>query len=89
MALGAQRGHILAAVLGQGLAVTAAGLAIGVAAGLALTRLMQALLYEVAPSDPTSFVSAAACLVVVALIACLGPAARALRVQPVTALRYE
>lgn len=89
MALGAGQRHVLTTVLRQGLAVTAIGLTIGVVAGLALTRLMAGLLYEVAPTDPTSFVAAAGCLIVVALAACLAPALRALAVQPVRALRYE
>ncbi len=89
MALGAGQRQVLATVLGQGLAVTGVGLVVGLAAGLALTRLMSSLLYEVAATDPASFLAAAACLVVVALAACLVPAMRALRVQPVRALRYE
>lgn len=89
LALGAGQGHVLATALRQGLAVTGIGLAVGVVTGLALTRLMAGLLFEVAPTDPTSFVAAAACLIVVALAACLVPALRALAVQPVRALRYE
>ena len=89
MALGAGQGHVLATILRQGLTVTGIGLAVGVVAGLALTRLMSGLLYEVAATDPMSFLAAAACLVVVALGACLVPALRALGVQPVQALRYE
>lgn len=89
MALGARRGHILDTVLRQGLIVTGAGLAAGLVAGLALTRLMSGLLYEVAPTDPASFVAAAACLLVVGTIACLIPALEALAIQPIRALRYE
>lgn len=89
MALGARRGHVLTAILGQGLKVTGIGLAAGVVAGLALTRLMEGLLYEVAATDPASFLVAAACLLAVALLACLAPALRALRIQPMTALHYE
>jgi putative ABC transport system permease protein len=89
MALGARQGHVLATILRQGLVVTGVGLVAGVVAGLALTRLMAGMLYEVAATDPTSFVGAVACLVVVALAACLVPALRALAVQPVQALRYE
>jgi putative ABC transport system permease protein len=89
MALGAGQRDVLSTVLRQGLVMTGAGLAAGVVAGLALTRLMAGMLYEVAPTDPTSFVLAAACLVVVAVLACLVPALRALAVQPVRALRYE
>jgi putative ABC transport system permease protein len=89
MALGAGQRHVLATVLRQGVVMTGAGIAVGVVAGIALTRLMSGLLYEVAPTDPLSFVLAAASLFVVALLACLVPALRALAVQPVRALRYE
>jgi predicted permease len=89
MALGAQRHHIIAAVLGQVLTMTAVGLAVGVVAGLALTRLMTGLLYGVAPTDPASFVGATVCLLAVATAACLVPALRALAVEPTRALRYE
>jgi putative ABC transport system permease protein len=89
MALGAQRGHILATVLRQGLMMTGVGLAAGVVAGLALTRLMAGLLYGVAPNDPASFVGAGVCLLAVATVACLVPALRALAVEPTRALRYE
>jgi ABC-type antimicrobial peptide transport system permease subunit len=89
MALGAGGTHILATVLRQGLAVTGIGLAVGAAAGLALTRLMAGLLYEVAPTDPVSLLAATGCLVAVALVACAVPAARVLRIEPMSALRYE
>ena len=89
MALGADSGQILRAVLGQGLWMTGAGLGAGSVAALALTRLMRGLLYEVGPADPVSFLAAAAGLSAVALLACLVPAVRALRVQPTRALRYE
>ena len=69
--------------------MTGAGLAVGVVAELILTRLMRGLLYEVAPADPVSFLAAAVALLSVALLACLLPAARALRIQPTKALRYE
>ena len=89
MALGAPGAHVLGTLLRQGLTVTGAGLVAGVLVGLALTRLMSGLLYEVAPADPVSLLVAAGCLVVVALLACVVPAVRALRIQPMTALRYE
>ncbi len=89
MALGAQRGDILAAVLRSGLLTAGAGVVAGVVAALAVTRLMSSLLYAVAPTDPASFVMAAGCLLVVAGAACLVPALRALSVEPVQALRYE
>ena len=89
MALGAQRGHILAAVLRSALLTTGIGAAAGVVVAVAVTRLMTSLLYAVAPTDPGSFLTAAGCLLVVAVAACLVPALRALAVEPVQALRYE
>lgn len=89
MALGAGGRHVLATVLRQGLVVTGIGIAAGALAGLALTRLMRGVLFEVAPADPTSLVAAIGCLLAAALLACLAPAARALRIRPMSALRYE
>lgn len=89
MALGAGRLQVLATILRQGLTMTGVGLVAGVAVGLALTRLMRNLLFEVEPTDPASLVIAAAGLSCVALLACLAPALRALAIQPVRALRYE
>jgi ABC-type antimicrobial peptide transport system permease subunit len=73
-------------VLKQGLSLAVAGLVIGLVGALALTRLMQGLLYGVGPSDPITFVSVAAVLLIVALAASLLPARRAIRVSPSTAL---
>jgi ABC-type antimicrobial peptide transport system permease subunit len=89
MALGASRGQIIGTILRQGMAVTGVGLLAGIAAGLALTRLMRSLLFAVAATDPMSFVGAAVCLIVVALVSCLIPALRALSIQPVEVLRHE
>lgn len=89
IALGASRGHVVGTVLRQGLVMTAVGLVAGIAASLAATRLMTRALYGVAPTDPASFVGAAALLLVVATAACLAPALRALSIQPIRALRYE
>jgi len=89
MALGASRKRILGTVLRQGLTVTAVGLGAGAAVGLALTRLMRSLLYEVEPTDPASLAVAALLLLAVSLAACIGPAWRATRVQPVRALRWD
>jgi predicted permease len=89
MALGARRGQVLGLVLRQGVLLTAGGLAVGGVAALGLTRLMRQLLYEVVPSDPLSFAGAGLLLLVVTLVACIGPAFRATRVQPMQALRTE
>ena len=89
MALGAQRTQVLGMVLGQGLRVSAIGVAIGLSAALALARLIANLLYGVKPHDPPTFAGVAALLTLVALGASYLPALRATRVDPVTALRYE
>jgi predicted permease len=89
MALGAQRGDVLALVLGQGMRVALLGVAIGLAAALGLTRLMASQLYGVSANDPPTFIAVAALLTFVALAACYIPARRAMRVDPILALRYE
>ncbi|MBZ5727739.1 MAG: ABC transporter permease [Acidobacteriia bacterium] len=89
MALGAGAGSVLRTVLVHGLRLSAIGLAIGVAAALALTRLMATLLYGVQPTDPAVFVLVAAALLAVALVASLVPSLRAIRIRPAAALRYE
>jgi predicted permease len=89
MALGANRGDVLAGILKQGMAMALAGSAIGVLGGLILSRLMGTLLYGVRPSDPLTFAGAAGLLTIVALTACYVPARHATRVDPMTALRYE
>ena len=76
-------------VLGEGVAMAAAGVALELAGAAALTKLMAGLLFGVAPRDPATFVGAAAVLLVVALLASYLPARRATRVQPITALRAE
>jgi putative ABC transport system permease protein len=87
MAPGADRSAILWLILGQGLALAAAGIGVGLALGL--TRLMQSLLYSVTARDPATFVAVPVLLVAVALAAGYLPARRALKVDPVTALRAE
>ena len=89
ISLGAQRGQVLRLVMGQGAKLALAGIAIGAAAAFALTRLMRSLLFEVSPADPLTFAGIAVLLVAVALAACYIPARRAMRVDPMTALRYE
>jgi putative ABC transport system permease protein len=89
MALGAQARHVLKLVMGQSLRLTLGGLALGICGALALTRLLESLLYEVKPTDPVTFAAAAALLGGVALLACLLPARRATKVDPMIALRAE
>jgi predicted permease len=89
LALGASRGDVLRLVVGRGVVLTSIGLAIGLGSALALTRVVSTLLYEVSATDPLTFVAVAIAVVGVALGACLIPARRAARVDPVVALRYE
>ena len=89
MALGAQRGNVLRLVLGRAGMVTAAGLALGVAASLLLARLLTAFLYGVEPTDPATLATVALLLGAVSLGACYLPARRATRIDAVTALRSE
>ena len=89
VALGAQGRDILVLVVRQGLALGLAGAALGLAGALALTRLMQSLLYEVSTTDLATYVSVSALLLVVTLLACVIPARRATKVDPMVALRYE
>ena len=89
VALGAQRRDILHGVLVSGAKLTLAGLILGAAVALALTRLMQSLLYDVSPTDPITFVAVAILLTLIALLACYLPARRAMKVDPMVALRYE
>jgi putative ABC transport system permease protein len=89
MALGAQRADVLGMIMGQGMKLVAAGLAIGLAASLALTRLMTSLLYDVKPTDPLTYAAVALLLISIALAANLAPARRAVSVDPTVALRHE
>ena len=86
-ALGAQHADILRLVVGHGMVLTAAGVAIGVAGAFALTRVLREFLFQVSATDPVVFAGIAALFLVVALLACLIPARRAARVDPMEALR--
>ncbi len=89
IALGAQRRDVLRLVLAQGTRLTFLGVAIGLFAALALSRLLSTLLFAVSATDPLTFAGVATLLAVVALLACFIPARRATRVDPIVALRYE
>ncbi len=89
MALGASQNSVLAMILNQGMRMALAGILIGGIAAAALTRLMRSVLFEVAPLDSLVFTLAALALGIVAIAACLAPALRATRVDPLVALRHE
>lgn len=89
LALGAQPRNVLQLVLRRGVRLAGVGATFGVAAALALTRLMAGLLYDVSATDPVTFSCVVILLLAIALLACYLPARRAMRVDPVVALRYE
>jgi predicted permease len=89
MALGAQRTDVLKLVLGDGAKLALAGIAVGIVGAAAITRVMASLLFEVTPTDPATFALTTLLLAAVALAACYIPARRAMRVDPMVALRYE
>jgi len=89
LAVGAQPRQVLLLVLKQGLTLTVVGIVLGLAAALALTRLLSGLLFGVGAVDVTTFATISVLLVVVSLLACYLPARRAMRIDPLSALRYE
>ncbi len=89
MALGARAVDVMTMILRQGLATTLAGVAIGVAASLATSRMIQSLLFDVTPTDPLTFLTVTATLIGVAGLACYIPARRAMKVDPMEALRRD
>lgn len=89
MALGAQPGKMFGMILGQGARIAGLGIFLGLVGAVAITRVMASLLFDVQPTDPLTFTAVPLVLIVVALAACYVPARRAMRVDPMVALRYE
>ena len=89
MALGADRRDVLRMIVKRGAALVSLGVLLGTAAALALTRMMATLIYGVSSTDPLTFAAAAGMLAAVAMLACLLPASRAVRIDPAVALRNE
>ena len=89
MTLGAQRRDLLRLIVGQGILLVLVGATIGIAAGLGVTRFISSMLYGLHANDPVTFAAVAILLMLVALAACYIPARRAMRVDPMVALRYE
>jgi ABC-type antimicrobial peptide transport system permease subunit len=89
MALGARQVNVLALVFRQGLTLATVGIAVGILGAFALTRLLSTLLYSVTPTDPVTFATVPAILLVVAALACWIPARRAARIDPMVALRHD
>jgi putative ABC transport system permease protein len=89
MALGAAQPEVIKLVLRQGLALTLAGLGLGLLGALGLTRLLSGMLYEVRPTDPLTFAGVALLLTAISLLANYIPARRATKVDPMVALRHE
>lgn len=89
LALGAERRDILTLVVGHGLVLTVIGLVVGLAGALALSRLLQSLLFGVTATDPATYVIVSVLLLLTALLACYLPARRATKIDPMVALRYE
>jgi putative ABC transport system permease protein len=89
MALGASRGNVLKMIMGQGLRWVSLGLVIGLTLGFLLTRMLATLLFGVGPANPFTYIAVSAVMLAVAGVACYLPAMRAIRIDPMRALRYE
>src|SRR5262249_19333139 len=89
MALGAGRSQVLRLVVRQGLSLSAVGITLGVLSAIAVTRLLTSLVATVQPGDPLTLGAIVLVLLVITAVACIVPALRAMRVDPISALRYE
>jgi putative ABC transport system permease protein len=89
MALGAQVRDVLGLVIGQGMKLALIGVGVGIAGALALTRVLSGLLFNVSAADPLTFVGVSTLLALVAFLSCYVPARRAMKVDPMVALRCE
>jgi putative ABC transport system permease protein len=89
MALGAQSRDVLRMVLGEGFRMVLLGVVVGVGAGVGLSQYLASLFFGVSPANPATYLQVALIMISIALIACLLPAWRAIRVDPMVALRYE
>jgi putative ABC transport system permease protein len=89
MAIGARPSDVFRMVLGHGMKLTLIGVAVGLGLAFAVTRLMQTMLFGVAPTDTATFVTIAGIVIVIASLACYLPGRRATKVEPVISLRYE
>jgi putative ABC transport system permease protein len=89
MALGAQSKDVVCMVVAEGVRLVLLGVAIGIGAGIALSKYLASLFFGVSPANPATYVEVALLMIVIALVACLLPALRAIRLKPMVALRYE
>ena len=89
LAVGAQRRHVLGMVMSSGMRLVSIGVGVGLLAAFCLTRFLRNQFYEVSPTDPAIFTGVVLVLFAVAMLACIIPARRAAKVDPMTALRYE
>ena len=89
MALGAETRGVLGMVMGQGMTLAGIGVALGIVGALGVTRAASTLLFGVKPTDPATFAGVSAFILAIALLACLVPARRATRVDPLVALRQD
>jgi putative ABC transport system permease protein len=89
MALGAQRGHVMKLILGSGMAMVFGGVIAGLVLSIFLTSEIESLLYGIGAFDVPAFAATSGLLILIALVACWLPARRAMRVDPMIALRYE